>query len=945
MGASNSTTNIGCDDSKVNPPSTPFPENNSDGIVKIDINIGEHIKNLTYDGVKIIPDFKTEKVNVKIVDSFNSTYDTANNNINTFYDVLYKAIDSDTREITNIQNNELTLQMKNNTTTPNVYNTGGNLYINCNIYKNEEMYPNYANIILNDIKSNRINSELMKAFLEFITDKNFLTYYNYNEKLKTEHNLNDINLKTELNNSETILLNLNYNRSYTSTTTKSYINSFLHLFNRLIDYVITEDCTLADSTFGEYFMNLFVNEEGKIYDYGINTLMIPSLINWLSKARGDGLNTALNCCGYVEKGSKIFPTNPSENFETVEKWSDKETIISPYVKCAINFNNGVAKTLNYPFSDSGLSCNNIVQFVNGQYDYTQNMQLGFTKDNFVYTKEIEYAKRDKGIKTRGTNLSIIIVDGNAGSEPVPYINVSIDKNTLLSMMTKIKTDYSTGTQEIGKLSNSKTGVNCDISSTQTFNICQRRQNSTFLYCYELQTNNMSSFKNYIINKIKSSQEFKKYNEKECAITNVNIQSTTSVFKFNRKYLASVVNEVYKNVDNYGVHLNYGNCLNDRSVKIKTVGKFTNITDKYPALPSTISFKVTFKLEYWGSTANMTTYKGSYDKSVPEQYKGDVYPLRSQEAISMYTTLKKLYVFNDQVFDYWKMILKLQNNQQYILNEIRNVIKDNIQLILMNVINNKFGKYIKTLNQNVSYIGIPIGPPLVVIPSSYVIDYKYYFPSFTINNNIDSNYVKYNSTKSTNTIINSVSCKKTNNYLDVLFNALITTSQQLNVNITEDSYISYIIPSKGYQLFEVIDKSIVSLLPSDAISGIYTFSDSNSIFYDYNTPQLIISMKDLSKDSKFITALTSYKFITSVSIPLINAKIDNDIINININTMNDDSRNKCYIYVSNDKANEIISNLKSSEQKDKNNINNTLFNISYNGIDSERTPICLQLNFI
>ena len=296
------------------------------------------------------------------------------------------------------------------------------------------------------------------------------------------------------------------------------------------------------------------------------------------------------------------------------------------------------------------------------------------------------------------------------------------------------------------------------------------------------------------------------------------------------------------------------------------------------------------------------------------------------------------------------MIKNSNNQQLILNELRTYIKEHLELILLNKCNTVFGKYIQSVTGDIGFMNIPFGPPLVTIPGSYVIDKRNYFPNFSINNSIDSSLNKYDKNKTSNNIINSVSCETSNNFLDLWFKSTINSSRRLNNIIDDNTFVYFVIPSKGYQLFEVIDKSMVSLAPEGLVSGYGNITDTKSALFDFNIPKCVISRKDFSSDSKLQTLSTAYKLVSNVSVPLINIKQKNDNVELYINTLSDDTENSVYIYVSSDSSQELISSLKGvgidekDKNIDKNNINNRMINIQYNGIDSNKTPICLQLHF-
>lgn len=376
-------------------------------------------------------------------------------------------------------------------------------------------------------------------------------------------------------------------------------------------------------------------------------------------------------------------------------------------------------------------------------------------------------------------------------------------------------------------------------------------------------------------------------------------------------------------------------------------------NKMPDLKTTrISGLVEVEYDY---AFNGNEYTGSLSKKTDET-ENDKATTSDDKVICLYDTNMDLYFFGDTTFSHWINVIKQSKNQQLILDEIRNYINEHLELVLLNKINTVIGSYVQSLNSDAFFVDIPIGPPLLTVPSSYVVEYKNYFPTFKVDNKIDTSLIKYDTSKSAVNVINSVSCNKSNeskNYLDVSFSNIISLCRNLDEFDKSSGYLYIILPSKGYQLFEIIDKSIISIAPNSVISGYGSINNTNSILYDYeSSSKIIISFVDFSNDTKLKTILSNYKFLTSVSVPMIEFKQNKEFVNVSINTLTNSNENKVYIYISSDKTQELVSNVKgsgstdSSEQNiDKNKIVNNMINVQYNGIDSNRTPMCLQLHFV
>ena len=75
------------------------------------------------------------------------------------------------------------MKLGNDTANSLVYNTSGNLKINCTIPRSNENFPNYASVMLKSVSTDNKNVSLTDILLSFITDHDFIARYAYAEKL------------------------------------------------------------------------------------------------------------------------------------------------------------------------------------------------------------------------------------------------------------------------------------------------------------------------------------------------------------------------------------------------------------------------------------------------------------------------------------------------------------------------------------------------------------------------------------------------------------------------------------------------------------------------------------------------------------------------------------------------------------------------------------------
>ena len=878
-------------------------------------------------------------VNTKNVSNIDSKLD-----VNTFYVFLQNILDSNDRESKVFNNNIFTLSLGSNLNTPNIYNTSGNVKLSCYLPNNSDTFPNYTNIILNNHNINIDNSAeyLMRILTSFITDPDFLTTYYFSDTLSSlDNDVPLINLRDNIDK-DNLCWNWNTGRDYTLDDVKNISNYYVSKFNELIDYIITNDVCVVDKTFGEKLHALFANTSGQIYNYANSTLLLPSLINWLS-SKNNGKQHALSMCGYIKQGSKIFPVNEGSDWNSIVKWNDKSDVhTNPYINVPVNINNLITKSkYNYPF-ESTYHYPQTIETPKVKYNNIANINFKFTNDKYRYEdhvrrmKDLQYATQDIGDK-RSTSV------GAEGHDTVTFdtnVNVTDIYNSM--RVHTFHGDYTVKHQQ------ESSGSWAWCGSYRADKVTLKDTPATTYSLKQIQLLKTST-KKYAEDMVKSFSKIPDITLPTSTINNVNVTNVIIPDYYRQVFIDSTD----------GLKQNYKICTDgytDKDVGCKRVeyqypceDGFAQQYLKLTPISINEKIKVTLEVGYdYNTRRSSQAFMGSLSEQ-PGIDATDNSPIYSNKAICLYTTNMDLYLFNDNVFRYWLDMIDNTNNQQIILNEIRTYIKDNVELILLNKINRQMGEYVRSFNGSALFVNIPLGPPLLTIPNSYVMNYKHYYPSFNVNNNIDVNKIEYNMFAESNDIINSISCEQTNNYLDLLFRSIINNSRYMSIDYNTDNVISIILPSKGYQLFEVIDKSTTTIIPEGFVVNISKITDTSSVIFDFNIPKIIMTFSDLSLNNKYKTLLTSYKYLTTIHTACISVTSIDDVIKLQINTKTNDSENVLYVYVSSDSTQEMISNIKGNgademdKNIDKNNMTNLMLNIQYNGIDSNNTPICLQLN--
>lgn len=922
------------------------------------------------------------KVNVK-VEASDKKEDEKNKN--TFYELLQNDyFDSDNREAKIVNVPGVKLNMKKNLSS--IYNCGGNLRIECDIPTSKDNFPNYSKVILskNEVgDSDEVN--LIKILTTFMTDENFLTTYYYDNKLVSENGVPLINLKDHIGDNQKIVngdsgdlkicWNWNAKRNYKEDKDRvnGMINYYMFKFNELIDYIINNDLVGIDSEFSKKFISLFMDTSEKLNNYSNGTLLLPSLINWLSSKLNGGKSHALSMCGFIGRGSKIFPisgVDEKKKWNEIVKWSKDKDEFTPRVNVPMNINDGIIMSkFNYPFYSKYWDVTNVsTDAPKVDFELNDESISKFTKDNYPDSSESilkikKYAIRNEvgTIANKNTierDNATISIEFKATSASIDEI-YNMERVNLERMVCK---EYGGGVKGKDCLRDTIWATSDDGKLTYT---------KTYSQEYDVYTlKNPNDIKDSVFAQIKYINKNIYPNPKILRVKNKRIDYSKNVDVVNgNKYIKDV--NVGNTHQNYGIKKTYNLkwdtvCDGDEPKtydgSVCKVGKsLAELGYHNIVYPMYITLTAELDIEY-DKSGNKRVYKGPGSSGFESTNNKD------DRLICMCETNYDLYFFNDNVFKYWISLIKNKGNQQFILNNLREYIKNHPELILMNKVNRCIGEYARGFGGPVMFMNNPLGPALFNIPKSFVIPYKYYYPTFKIDNKVDEENIKYDKSKVVNDIVNSVSCNEdSNNYLDVLFRSVIEESK-VNEAFDKDLIISVTLPTRGSQIFEVISKSLSSLVPSGYAVSVSKISDTDLGSKISKKSMILLSFKDFGvfkNDTKLSTLLSEYDLMTKLSVPLMTISRDNNdnyFTHLMINTMNnlkesdettgtnnsDDSNNLneniVYIYVSKNLSSDIkgLSSEDSGGNVDKNNINNIVLNVGYDGINSYKTSNCLRL---
>lgn len=860
-------------------------------------------------------------------------------NINTLYENLQSKLDADNRANFTINYDDVYLSCGNNKELNNSYNTAGNIDIYCKLpFDSSVIKPNYIQYLLNT----SYNDKLLSILFTWLKSNDILTDFvssTNTSGVNPESNvITSINMKNELSGSNYLLKNWNIGRiGWSAENVKKMRNYFAIKFNELIDHIITNDVVVADNAFKSKWQALFSNSNGVLLSYANGTLMAPSLVNWFANERKINQD-ALMVCGYVPKGVEFFPFGNDNDLNAFKNknlrcwWFDNSKFTGIY-KESLSENNlyvplNVANKLtglgkfNYPFRTN--NWNNEANRGSVETNYSINYEVidsSFTGDNYYWRETLDnnYAKITYGSCAQDAKVT-------DKTETISKTNfeVTFPLNLLYDNITKgsYYAWCSNKTNTYSKFCWAKTRY-ADYSGTNI-------GGSTNVSGWQVKYDKISSI---------SEDKFKAWVKEQCdewKATKNNGSDATSKVNFTWFARPSNVSRAdydnnYTLTDNAGTDhywnnncwrqtLDYPSPCDDPVVtacnckdggQIKNLGWFNKWGAAYnegKVARATVSFTATYPKHVNGgwfkSYGSLYTNKFIYTSTNPK-LKNTVYDFeafaKQQRLICLWKTNKPLYVFNNAVFEYWYQILSCTDNCQLVLNKLRELIKNKPEMILVNRLNKVFGNiiqyYLKRNNRtDVSFINLPLGAPLVYIPDSYLLDYRFYHAAFTFGPIWKGSFDKIVKNDSVCNVVNKVDVRSKDledkNYLDVVFSSLISKSIMLNTVISEDDYFAVLIPNKGQNILDVISPGMGGLVYKDicVVKGEFSTEDKDmSPVYDFSYGKIILTFKPFATSTgteAIATLSTAYKLIDSVYVPVIALHRNGNYVELKINTKSD-----------------------------------------------------------
>lgn len=824
---------------------------------------------------------------------------------------LYEGLDTAYRESTiSIISDDFKLQTISNKMNPTKYNIGGNIDLKCQLPLNQDP-PNYINLILNVAHSN----DLIHILTDFLVNADFLTKYVYSASMKSSNNVPLIDLSSALNKPE-LCWNWNIGRDYTSTTILRIKNYYSEIFNKLIDHIITNDVKQVDATFSALFVSLFCNSEGNIFKHANGTLVLPSLVNWI--ATQNGTYHALDYCGFVKAGSQIFPVDNAVDWKNVIKWSDESSSCSPIVNVPIEINQLISRSsYSYPF----ITNNQTPSVVDTPLtSYRSNIPSVDITDNYPYSTHKEYLN-NFNYATQYTGTKKIITKHTRQTTTVKLTATVPFKSIADTNDVTLVTSCTTSTNNWGK----KCGFLCaGDQKNQSWTTATANGEKIIVYTPK----KAETISNDVL---KSAIPSDKYpNFKIINIVNKAYEGLSGS-KFIENSLMS--KSVY-NISSANKTLTWCLCRFDENVIESKCVPSSMSSLGYQTIPDTVRMSFNVELEF-DVDVQVNQYLGSLNVPISGTSASDTTPIYDDKSICLYKTNSDLYFFGKTTFDSWVSAIKNSDNQQLILNEIRNYL--GIEHVMLNKVNRAVGDYCRSLGKTTSFFNNPLGKP-IVISNTDILEYKGFIPTSTFDSVISD---KFSKEKLNMNVIGSISCDASGNYLDYMFHNIINESKY---NGLLDSTFAYyvILPTRGYQLFDVVS-STSTFITSGLLSDFDSLSNTNGIVYDFNISKILITKSKFESDSKLTLLKTNYTAIHQINIPVMTCEYKDNYIDLHINSTINES-NIFYVYVSSDVSQEMISSLRGTgtdKNIDNNGIVNPFMNIQYNGIDTQRTPICLQ----
>ena len=895
----------------------------------------------------------------------------------TFAAALQEALDSEARNTTPLVNAQLKCNMELNTnkTTPK-HNVGGNINLKFDIPCTNGELPNYVEMLLSNTAVLE-SYPILKILLSIFTSADLLSTYYFNKDQNTTNNVPSIDLSKNLSTSTVNQsFGWNVNRNYTADSAKAMLNYHAQRINQFIDYILKNNVASAGPEAQAIWTSLFGTQSGNnvsVYSHALNTLLLPSLVNYFASAGTKKENPdasvkdnactdykfshsqAISYAGYVPVGCEFFPIYSTNDLDKMTYFNEATNTptCSWDINAAYNFNHRWSGSVNnHPLIKTNRTRSVVTDTpkIEG-FDYMKNIPLKYNgTEKYAWNKSVEamnkistFAKQHVGTKTSSSKWGLITDYGCSTQPTVPFREISEHVQYV---------HYNTGCSNYYPRSYVESCEHCWHSFLSGPEDCTKREESgptsSPFEQRRVFKENSDALKEWALKRLKSGPQI---GNDSYTVTNI-------------KYLVANISEklviepgVFSSQFTEGttvpVKQSGGTWCDDGPTRQCRVCIYTDKTigQKYPSLVSmdnTTPVKITYDHRHNGMM-HFYTLMGSFYLNSKEFYvetqDNSAESLKKMinhiYTICLFKTEKDLVLLSDYSYVSWFYIVRSMVNTDKVIKEIRKFAYNNPHLLLSAKCNDKFGEYIRNTasSGDYMYFNIPISTMIVKIPNSEVVPNRYYVPEVKFES-LDTTWKNSRDTVdgvNVNTFDRFGTMSTSNNYLDLVLKGLIDNAYQA-VRYDGTDVFCVMLPSRGKQLFEVIDKSIVTLLPSSYVIKHSKYTNSKSELYNDNT-KIVFSTFDFNSNNTTKVLLDKYTFVNMVNAPRFTVKknTDRNVYECEIVAKNNDGNN-IYVYVSKDKNSEMVP---VAENRTVGKVVNKNVRISYNGIDANITPMCLK----
>ena len=918
---------------------------------------------------------KTVENGVLIENTIKQKFKTLATKQDTFAQKLQQYLDSSARNTKPIKNNfvECNMELNTNKTTPK-HNIGGNLELTANISCTNNQLPNYVSMILS-------NSQLLSKYtllnilVSPFTSADLLASYYYDKNTTTTNGVPNWNISTLLSD-PTKCFGWNVRRNYTAASANSMLNFHASKLNEFIHYIISNNITQATDAVRDKWVSIFGPKRAldtSVYAHVINTLLLPSLVNYFTsnktKQNTDTSYTntsenydiqwsqAISYGGYVPVGAQFLPVAGGANRNDIVWFNEKSGIVTnPLVDARYNMCKLMTgSTNNHPLIAGNRSRSYVIDTPAAAegINYMRDVTSKFTSEKYKWSDSEAAINKFTDFATR-----------HVGQKKIVQHKVRKSKNGKRSFSVKLidlPTTMSSASFQTGTSPGDGFWVTSEawmlFVSDERYFVRNFYPSTKEFYIWYVEKTNTDKFKTWAINKIKSMEalESPQFTIDKIAYSNTNRGKTVtpqvtalleeSIAKSTVYYMDKCSGSYDGGTWHYEVEYTY-NCgkSSGKTVQETWYKDFAYTTD-------TVTVTVDYTVSYL-VLDDTYEYRGQFAASnascvITGANLQDATPTKNPKTACLYKVNKEFLHFSDYSYLNWFFIATSLCGCDMAVKEIRKYVNECPDMILANKVYCKFADEVRKMGAGGDYFyyNIPISTMIVKIPDSKVIPYKFYTPGVNVikpadiwkNTRDTLNGNNVNAFVRTNLVHEGC-----NNYLDLVMKGAIDGAFQ-RATYDNNTVFCVLLPTRGSQLFEVIDKSIVTLLPSSASVIRCKITDSKCVLYDTGLTKLVFSPIDFNTNNTTKVLLDSYKFIGSVNTPRMTVTKNNStncyVLNISAKT---NGNSMCYIYISNDKTQEMIP---LQDNKTVGTVVNKNINIAYNGIDANQTPTCLLKHFV